>query len=308
MAQRNLRAAADESQPSSAARRRARRRSDEESAGWRDAAQAMLIPYDETLGIHPQAEGFTEHAPWDFERDCARAVPAAAALPLLRSVSQAGRQTGRSRACAVSARRRLHPGAEGPQLRVLRAANRPRLFTVRHALRQSSRPRSGTSSWPTTTSARPPCWTWTTSSTTRAMVCTSPRWPGRGSPRSLDSAGCATTTARSASPRACPTRLTRLTFRLCFRGRRLLVDGSTQARDVFAAAGRAARDLPLRRAGHGRGKGAADPPNTPGSRPRDSETTARAGADPARIRRAPGRHRTKGGIVNAATVSERGRR
>ena len=26
----------------------------------------MLIPYDEELGVHPQAEGFTEHEIWDF--------------------------------------------------------------------------------------------------------------------------------------------------------------------------------------------------------------------------------------------------
>ena len=38
----------------------------EEAASWRDAAAAMCIPYDETLGVHPQSEGFTSHAPWDF--------------------------------------------------------------------------------------------------------------------------------------------------------------------------------------------------------------------------------------------------
>ena len=40
---------------------------DEEAASWRDAAEAMLIPYDESLGVHPQAEGFTTHEVWDFE-------------------------------------------------------------------------------------------------------------------------------------------------------------------------------------------------------------------------------------------------
>ena len=39
----------------------------EEAAAWRDAAEAMLIPYDEALGVHPQAESFTEHATWDFD-------------------------------------------------------------------------------------------------------------------------------------------------------------------------------------------------------------------------------------------------
>jgi alpha,alpha-trehalose phosphorylase len=38
----------------------------EEAASWRDAARAMLVPYDERLGVHAQAEGFTEHAVWDF--------------------------------------------------------------------------------------------------------------------------------------------------------------------------------------------------------------------------------------------------
>jgi alpha,alpha-trehalose phosphorylase len=39
----------------------------EEAASWRDAAAAMMIPYDGSLGVHPQSEGFTEHAVWDFE-------------------------------------------------------------------------------------------------------------------------------------------------------------------------------------------------------------------------------------------------
>jgi alpha,alpha-trehalose phosphorylase len=38
----------------------------EESAAWRDAAEAMFIPYDEALGVHPQAAGFTGHQRWDF--------------------------------------------------------------------------------------------------------------------------------------------------------------------------------------------------------------------------------------------------
>jgi alpha,alpha-trehalose phosphorylase len=66
MAQHNLRAAADV----------VARHSDvathlgvtpEEAASWRDAAAAVVIPYDERLGVHPQSEGFTSHAIWDFE-------------------------------------------------------------------------------------------------------------------------------------------------------------------------------------------------------------------------------------------------
>src|SRR6185437_1709075 len=41
--------------------------STDEMASWRAAAERVLIPYDERLGVHPQAEGFTDHEPWDFE-------------------------------------------------------------------------------------------------------------------------------------------------------------------------------------------------------------------------------------------------
>jgi alpha,alpha-trehalose phosphorylase len=48
---------------------------DEEAAAWRDAAQAMLIPYDTQLGIHPQAEAFTDHEIWDFDATAAAQYP-----------------------------------------------------------------------------------------------------------------------------------------------------------------------------------------------------------------------------------------
>jgi alpha,alpha-trehalose phosphorylase len=65
MAQRNLLLAAD------AVERDEERAAElgvdlEEAAGWRDAATAIFVPYDEALGVHPQAEAFTEHQPWDF--------------------------------------------------------------------------------------------------------------------------------------------------------------------------------------------------------------------------------------------------
>ncbi len=74
MAQRNLRLAAD------AAERHPGRAAElgvdpEEVASWRGAAQAMLIPFDEQLGVHPQAEGFTEHRRWDFERTAPEQYP-----------------------------------------------------------------------------------------------------------------------------------------------------------------------------------------------------------------------------------------
>jgi trehalose/maltose hydrolase-like predicted phosphorylase len=39
----------------------------EEMAAWRDAGDAVHIPYDDELGVHQQCEGFTTFAEWDFE-------------------------------------------------------------------------------------------------------------------------------------------------------------------------------------------------------------------------------------------------
>jgi alpha,alpha-trehalose phosphorylase len=73
MAQQNLRAAAE------AAVRHPQRAAQlgvttEEVALWR-AATTVLIPYDERLGVHPQSEGFTEHALWDFANTAAEQYP-----------------------------------------------------------------------------------------------------------------------------------------------------------------------------------------------------------------------------------------
>ncbi len=38
----------------------------EEAASWRDAADDIVVPWDDNLGIHPQSEGFTSHQHWDF--------------------------------------------------------------------------------------------------------------------------------------------------------------------------------------------------------------------------------------------------
>ncbi|MEO7588682.1 MAG: glycosyl hydrolase family 65 protein [Arachnia sp.] len=37
-----------------------------EITAWRTAAAAMYVPWDEELGVHPQADGFTDHQVWDF--------------------------------------------------------------------------------------------------------------------------------------------------------------------------------------------------------------------------------------------------
>ncbi|MFD4576291.1 glycoside hydrolase family 65 protein [Streptomyces sp. NPDC058417] len=66
MAQANLLAAADvaERYPKEA---RALGVDPEESAAWRDAAEAVHIPYNKDLGVHEQHTGFTRYQRWDFE-------------------------------------------------------------------------------------------------------------------------------------------------------------------------------------------------------------------------------------------------
>ncbi|HEY8762745.1 MAG TPA: glycosyl hydrolase family 65 protein [Solirubrobacteraceae bacterium] len=65
MAQRNMSAAADtaERHPRAAGRLGV---DEEETAGWRDAARDMMIPYDPALEVHAQADEFTQHQIWDF--------------------------------------------------------------------------------------------------------------------------------------------------------------------------------------------------------------------------------------------------
>jgi alpha,alpha-trehalose phosphorylase len=74
MAQRNLSSAADVAQryPERAEELAV---SGDEVAAWRAAAGAMLIPYDKRLGVHPQSEGFTEHAVWNFADTLPEAYP-----------------------------------------------------------------------------------------------------------------------------------------------------------------------------------------------------------------------------------------
>jgi alpha,alpha-trehalose phosphorylase len=47
----------------------------EEIAAWRDAARAVVIPYDEELRVTPQSEGFTRYRKWDFENTAAEQYP-----------------------------------------------------------------------------------------------------------------------------------------------------------------------------------------------------------------------------------------
>ena len=66
MAQRNLRAAAAsaERHPDLSAVLDV---GEEEIAGWRAAADSVVVPYDEDLGVHAQSSDFTMHEEWNFE-------------------------------------------------------------------------------------------------------------------------------------------------------------------------------------------------------------------------------------------------
>jgi alpha,alpha-trehalose phosphorylase len=66
MAQSNLRAAADAVERHGPIAR-AHGVEQDEVAAWRAAADSMYVPYDERLGVHPQDQDFTDHARWDFE-------------------------------------------------------------------------------------------------------------------------------------------------------------------------------------------------------------------------------------------------
>ena len=127
MAAHNLRVAADACTRHSEAARDMGVSSDE-TAAWRDAADAAHIPFDEELGVHPQSEGFTTYAEWDFtEQD---EIPAAAARAVRVALFRSGDQANRSGVGHVLAKPRIHRRAEGAQRRLLRAAHGARLVAV----------------------------------------------------------------------------------------------------------------------------------------------------------------------------------
>jgi len=74
MAQRNLRAAADAVARHIGVAKRLGVTAAEVRA-WRRAADRMTIPYDRRLGVHKQADQFTEHERWDFEHTPADQYP-----------------------------------------------------------------------------------------------------------------------------------------------------------------------------------------------------------------------------------------
>ena len=130
MAQLNLSSAAEavEKYPEEAAEHGV---DEEEAASWRDAATAMVIPFDEHLGVHEQAEGFTNHARWDFEDTSKKAYPLFLSYPYYdiyrkQVVKQA------DLILAIYLRGDLFDArAEARRLLLLRGADRARLLAVR---------------------------------------------------------------------------------------------------------------------------------------------------------------------------------
>ena len=102
----------------------------EEAAAWRDAAAAIYIPFDERLGVHPQHEGFTDYARWDFKNTPEDHYPLLLHYPYFQLyrkqvVKQAELGPGHVHAAGC-----VHRRAEGQELRLLRAAHRARLVPI----------------------------------------------------------------------------------------------------------------------------------------------------------------------------------
>ena len=172
------------------ARRRVRR-GGRLAAGGRADGGALRHPARRAHAVRrlhpPRGVGLREHA--------AGALPAAAALPVLRDLPQAGGQAGRPGDGAAPARRRVHPRGEDRQLRLLRGADDAGLVAVGEPAgrrRGGDRaPAAGLRLLGRGGADRPA----EPAPQLRARACTSPRWPAAGRSRSPGSAACATTTA-----------------------------------------------------------------------------------------------------------------
>ena len=116
----------------------------------------MSIPYDEALGVHPQAEGFTRHQVWDF----AHTTPEQYPLLLHFTYFDLYRKQVVKQADLVLA---MHLCGDAftaeqkvAQLRLLRAAHGAGLLAVRVHAGGHGRRGGASRTWPSTTSARPP--------------------------------------------------------------------------------------------------------------------------------------------------------
>jgi len=200
MAQLNLRAAAD------AVARHPRHAADlgadfEEAATWRGAAEDMVVPWDDALGVHPQSEGFTEHEAWDFEATRPDEYPLLMHFPYFELYrKQVVKQA--DLVLALHARGDAFSDEEKARDFAYYEAVTVRDSSLSACTQAVIALRSGISSSRTTTSRRRRSSISTTSRATCITASTSPRSPVRGRRPLRASAACATTAARSHSRRA----------------------------------------------------------------------------------------------------------
>ena len=168
----------------------------------------MAIPYDEELGVHPQAEGFTRPPPLGL-RQHAAATSTRCCCTIPTTSCTARRSSSRptsSWRCTLCGDR-FDAGAEGARLRLLRGDHRARLVAVGraagHRRRRGRAPRAGLRLLRRDGAHRPA----RPGRQHARRPAPRRRWPGRGSSRSAASAACATTADVSPSRRGCPPRL-----------------------------------------------------------------------------------------------------
>ena len=104
--------------------------------------------------MHPQSEGFTRYAEWDFDGTRADKYPLLLHYPYFELYRKQVVKQADLVLAMLLVRRRVHRRAEGPQLRLLRAPARSATRRCRPASRRSWPPRWATSTWPTTTPSR----------------------------------------------------------------------------------------------------------------------------------------------------------
>ena len=184
---------------------------------------ACSIPYDEELGVHPQSEGFTALRGLGLRSTAPEQYPLLLHYPVLRSLPQArssSRPTSSSR-CYL-ARRRLHAGAEGARLRLLRGAHRARLVAL-GLVQAVVAAEVGHLELAYDYFGRGRPLDLDDLTTTPATACTSRRWPAPGWPSVAGFGGMRDHDGSLSFAPRLPRQLSRLAFGLLFRGRRIQV-------------------------------------------------------------------------------------
>ena len=161
---------------------------------WERAADAVFVPYDEELGVHPQHAGFIDQPQWDFPGTAEEQYPLHSSFPYLQLYRK---QVVKQADLVLALFLRGDAFTDEEKARDFDYYERVTVKGTRRspgAARRSSPPRWGCPTSRTSTSSSPRSRTSATPSTTRPTACTSPRWPVRGSRWSAASAACGTRT------------------------------------------------------------------------------------------------------------------